>query len=234
MNIPTASLPGFTNTSAITRQPDVSLPQATLPQPTHGEDKPVERTSPLPVTLENLPKTLQKQIEDNGETGTTIPLRKAHPDREVESRRIYLYLDAALAKIDTARFNSSLALFDPALASKDFGYTLGPDSRLQVLDPQNNLTPKEKEWLTDALNAQTKLVNVVRNHVQTTRQLLAEYAPCGANAPQSGQNHDSFVIDYRKLDSRDFLQRFDEWVSQEPKGARNGYGGQTARVDIEA
>lgn len=233
MNTPIASLPGFTTTSAITRQPDVSLPQTTL-QPIHGEDKAIERKSPLPVTSENLPEISRKQIEDKGETGATIPLRRAHPDREVESRRISLYLDAALVKIDTARFNSSLTLFDPALANKDFGYTLGPDSRLQVLDPQNNLTPKEKEWLTDALNAQRKLVNVVRNHVQMTRELLAEYAPCGVNAQQSGQNHDSFVIDYRKLESRDFLQHFDKWVSQEPDGARNGYGRQIARVDIEA
>ena len=56
-----------------------------------------------------------------------------------------------LAKIEFAAFRKDLEKVKPELASKHFGFSISEEGSFTILDPRNNLSEAETDWLTEQL-----------------------------------------------------------------------------------
>jgi hypothetical protein len=217
MNIPIASVPACSNPSAlaITRQRDVA--------------KTTSAVTPISEPKDDLTDNLVSSKSEKLPTVTPVLISP-----EDCFRRMAAAMELMFTEIETKKFNQALCSFNPNLANKDFGYTLGPDDTLQVLDPKNNLTPREKEWLTEALNGQEELVTSIRGHVKLIHKLANE---CRASAPltaRHGVDVKPMIIDFRNTNHTDVINHFDQWMGWDLKSLSNADDRRAMSVDVKA
>lgn len=77
----------------------------------------------------------------------------------------------ATFKDDYERAHADLARRNPALAAKDFGFTLNPQGELTVLERESHLSQQEIDYLNNWLNDSGQL----KEHARQAAQLMIQY-----------------------------------------------------------
>jgi hypothetical protein len=131
-------------------------------------------------------------------------------DRKSSMDRIEL----ALVQITYHRFQDYLNSSHPDLAKKGFGFTLGPDGNLKIINYSNALTEVERATVTELMNGFEDLKERIQAHAKNV-MILAQYdhKTFGTSRVIGLENFHE-IVDYHKVLSSgvDHMQR--EWVQQ--------------------
>ncbi|WP_144403182.1 hypothetical protein [Pseudomonas sp. StFLB209] len=139
---------------------------------------------------------------------------------------------------DYYEFRRQLAFLNPELADKYFGFTLGPDLKIKVTDPDEVLTPAELSYLTEKLNERETLKENLHQHTRTVMELV-DHLPelFGAGYVVDLQNYHK-IIDYGQIFTRNSIGNFmDTWAYQVERHAQRREATEEHRdhhVDVKA
>lgn len=135
-------------------------------------------------------------------------------------------------------FRQQLPFLNPELANKHFGFTLGPDQRIQVTDPDGVLTPAEMSYLSEKLNALESLQQAVREHARTVLELVDHLTEKFAGGYQIDLSNYHRIIDYGQIFTRNTIGNFmDTWAWQVMRHAEPREDPQEPRgtqIDLQA
>jgi len=116
-------------------------------------------------------------------------------------------------------FMQNLDFIDPDLARKNFGYTLGYDGNVKVLDPKGNLTENEMERLTDEMNrfktaiGKVSFKETVQNHAKIMMGIVDHDKESFGGKQSLSLLNIQDVVDYSKIVMREKYPNKD-WVKQ--------------------
>lgn len=132
----------------------------------------------------------------------------------VERKKSFDQIHLALIQITYSQFRDHLTQVDPDIAKKNFGFTLGPDANLKVLNYANTLTEVEKSTVEDLINNFQDLKLAIQHQARDI-MILADHdhETFGSARNVTLENFHS-IIDYHKILScgRDGMQA--EWIRQ--------------------
>lgn len=208
------------------------------PLPVRGYERPPVTQPPLPVasSTANTSKTFANEpSEKKGDISHTAGRdAELRPNPEIPRIIAILGIEMMLMESETQKFMKSLTSFNPELAGKDFGYTLGDDSRLKILDPQGNLTPRETEWLTKALNAQEQALQWIRGFARLTFELARDYQTHSSEPRELNKSDANQLVNYRSIDPTAFWEKFDQWAGSECSMSNGQHRSRSNHIDIDA
>jgi hypothetical protein len=112
------------------------------------------------------------------------------------------------------RFMGSLADSHPAIASKPFGFTLGDDASIKIIDNGNSLTETDKQTLTGLINNFETFQSRLQGHAKTLMTLVDHDYESFGNRYRLDLGNFQNVIDFRGIFSVGFNKMETEWVRQ--------------------
>ncbi|MCI8212280.1 hypothetical protein AUC61_22360 [Pseudomonas sp. S25] len=132
----------------------------------------------------------------------------------VLEQKLFERLHLASAKRAHDGFINALADVHPEIASKKFGYTLGADASIKVIDYDESLTEAERDVLTKALNGfegfKSELQRVAKSMMTLIDHDDETFGGRYAVSIESFQH----VIDFNKVLRSSIEDMHDEWVGQ--------------------
>jgi hypothetical protein len=131
-------------------------------------------------------------------------------DRKSSMDRIEL----ALVQITYQRFQDYLNNSHPDLAKKGFGFTLGPDGNLKIINYSNALTEVERATVTELMNGFEELKERIQAHAKNV-MILAQYdhKTFGTSRVIGLENFHE-IVDYHKILSCGQNSMQEEWIQQ--------------------
>lgn len=139
---------------------------------------------------------------------------------------------------DYYEFRRQLAFLNPELAEKYFGFTLGPDMKIKVTDPDEVLTAAEMSYLTEKLNERETLKNNLHQHARTVMELVDHLPELFGDGYVVDLPTYHTIIDYGQIFTRNSIGNFmDTWAYQVERHAKKREAADEHRghrVDVKA
>ncbi|WP_241000192.1 hypothetical protein [Pseudomonas viridiflava] len=123
-------------------------------------------------------------------------------------------IDLRLMQITYDAYRRDLIETHPDLANKKFGFTLGEDASLKIIDHDNSLTEADRTVLTESINNFQELKSMVQANAKMLMTLVDhDHETFGSRYDLNIGNFHS-IIDYDKIFYAGINQMEHEWVRQ--------------------
>ncbi len=147
----------------------------------------------------------------------------------VLEQKLFERLHLASAKRAHDGFIKALADVHPEMASKKFGYTLGADASIKVIDYDESLTEADRDVLTKALNGFEEFKSELQRVAKSMMTLIDhDDETFGGRYAVSIENF-QHVIDFNKVLRSSIEDMHDEWVGQVKNHAQQQ---DSSRIDL--
>lgn len=191
--------------------------------------------NPDKTTLENL-----EHQQEHSPTGIVVWTIKYNKNEAEDTLRIgqSLYPTLNLIKQEYERMHTELEKYNPALAAKDFGFTLNPAGNLMVLERSSPLSQQETDHLNNWLNSSSNLKSLSKK----SADLMMEYTKASNPYSVNGRNGNTTELIWNgggirdlggyKLDMNNFHSTIDFHRAVDPfdKEVSSVFAGSAANV----
>jgi uncharacterized protein YdiU (UPF0061 family) len=123
-------------------------------------------------------------------------------------------IELALVQITYHRFQDHLESTYPDLAKKRFGFTLGPDANLKIINYSNALTEVERATVTELMNGFEDLKERIQAHAKNVMILAQHDHKTFGPARDLGLHNFHEIVDYHQVLSSGLDGMQEEWKRQ--------------------
>jgi hypothetical protein len=172
----------------------------------------------LDKAVESTDKAIEEPpfYERQEEPWLTDAAYKDLPDPEIYYRAFEhsaVQIDLFLMRLSYERFMGDFSQSHPDIASKHFGFTLGDDAALKIIDYDNSLTEDERNTLVAAFNdfgLTSQLQGMARKLME-----FVDHDQCHLNGRyQLDLSNFQYTIDFGRILACDFKEIGHEWKRQ--------------------
>lgn len=132
----------------------------------------------------------------------------------IDRKKSMDHIELALVQITYHRFQNHLESTYPDLAKKGFGFTLGPDANLKIINYSNALTEAERSTVTELLNGFEDLKERIQAHAKNVMILAQHDHETFGPARDIGLHNFHEIVDYHKVLTNGVDGMQEEWVQQ--------------------
>lgn len=132
----------------------------------------------------------------------------------IDRKKSMDHIELALVQITYHRFQNHLESTYPDLAKKGFGFTLGPDANLKIINYSNALTEAERSTVTELLNGFEDLKERIQAHAKNVMILAQHDHETFGPTRDIGLHNFHEIVDYHKVLTNGVDGMQEEWVQQ--------------------